>query len=90
MSAGEESNPWKVILILLYLNEICGQMSRFFSLSRKEITLMTAASNSSVATVDTSDCDSPEEIREAFKSPLLCQQGRLGDCSWTVRHPDTA
>lgn len=62
----------------------------FFPLSRKETTLMTAASGSSVAIVDTSDCDSPQEITEACKSPRLCQQGRLGDCSWTVRHPDTA
>lgn len=61
-----------------------------FSLSRKEITLMTAVSGFSVARVDTSDCDSPEEITKDFKSPLLCQQGRPGDCSWTVRHPDTA
>lgn len=51
---------------------------------------MTAVCCFSVAVEDTSDCDSPQEITEACKSSLLCQQGRLGDCSWTVRHPDTA
>lgn len=46
---------------------------------------MTAASGFSVAVVDTSDCDSPQEITEACKSPRMCQQGRLVDCCWTVR-----